>query len=307
MKIIVFGCQEIAGDFIKYIATLDDIEIPLIITYELPMDKTYGYKSVLEEAKKLNLNVRNPKRLTNRLIDEIKQISPDIIFSVYYRKIFPKEILSIPKLGCVNIHPSLLPKYRGPVPTAWAIVNGEKTSGVTVHLMDGSVDTGDILVQKEFEIYDSETGYELYTRAMKIGFELLKENFYKILRQEITPRKQVGVGSYYGRLRGRYMINWQQPCENIKNLVRVYSKPYNPSESLFFNKYILINKASIIKDPKYTLQGAGKIVDILEDERLVVSCADGFLVLEEYEIVPKLKESEKEVYFKTGNRLECLD
>lgn len=302
-RIVVFGCQQIAVDFIEYLLTLNDIEIPLVVTYELPLDKTYGYKSVLEEAMKMELKVKNPSKITESLIKEIKDINPNCIFSVYYRKIFPKELIEIPKSGCINIHPSLLPKYKGPVPTAWAIKNGEKEFGVTIHYMDCGIDTGNILVQNKYEIFDDETGFELYTRAMSLGAKMLKENFYKILNNELKPQKQSGIGSYYGKKQWRYTIDWQQKADDIRNTIRVHSKPYNPAETLLFNRYVLINKASIIRDAKYILNGPGKIVAILEDKKLVVSCADGFLKLDEYEIFPPLTKSEEDIYLKIGNKL----
>ncbi len=302
MKVLLFACQQIGVDFINYLTSLKDIEIPLVVSYELPIDKTYGYDSVLEKAHKKGLELRNPSRVNERLISEIRDINPDIIFSVYYRKIFPKSLLSIPRLGCVNVHPSLLPRYRGPTPTAWAILNNETKTGITIHYMDEDIDTGDILAQEEFAINSNETGYELYTKAMTIGFQLLKKSFYKIINRQLSPRKQSGIGSYYGKLSAKHKIDWRQKTENIKNLVRVHAKPYNPVEALLINRYLLVNKVSILKEGKYTLQGAGIITDILDNKRLVVSCADGYLILEDYEIVPKLTSIEKKIYLKVGNK-----
>ena len=302
MKVIVFGCQQIAVDFISYLTSLKNIELPLIVSSEFPIDKTYNYKSVLEQARALNIDVVNALKITDKLVETIRQINPEIIFSVYYRRIFPKQLLSIPKLGCVNVHPSLLPKYRGMVPTAWAIMNAEKETGVTIHLMDEGIDTGDILVQKEFEIHNDETGYQLNIRAMKIGFELLKENFFKIIEKKLTPKKQTGTGRLFGKLKAKYIIDWHQNAENIRNLIRVRANPYVPAETLLFNRYLLINKASKVKDKKYAIQHIGRIIDILNDDKLVVSCADGCLLLEEYKIVPALTDLEKASYINVGNR-----
>lgn len=302
IKVVVFGCQQIAVEFIKYLSKKEGVEVPLVVTYELPLDKTYGYKSVLEEASKCGFRVMMPKAISLDIVRYIEEIAPDIIFSVYYRKIFPEHLLKLPWLGCVNIHPGLLPFYRGPVPTAWAIMSGESRFGITVHYMDKQIDTGDILIQEEYEILDNETGYELYTRAMELGANLLKENFHKIINQELTPRKQVGTGSYFGKGKWRYIIDWQEKAENIKNMVRVHARPYNPAETILLNRYVLINKATVINTDKYILQGPGKIIDIVDDKKIVVSCSDGFLRLDEYEIFPLLTAQEEEVYLKAGNR-----
>ena len=304
MKVIIFGCQQIAVDFINYLVTLPEIELPLVVTYELPMDQTYGYESVIREAGILGLTVRHPKRVTEELVQEIESIAPDIIFSIYYRKIFPQTLLDIPPLGCINVHPSILPDYRGPVPTAWAIENGETRTGVTIHYMDKGIDTGDILVQQEFPIGKQETGYELYTKAMEIGADMLKEHFWDLILGKIKSVKQTGIGSYFGKKNSKYKIDWQQRAEKINNNIRVHAKPYNTAESPILNHYVFINKAEIIKDGKYPPQGAGKIVDILEGEKLIVSCADGCLLLQDYDIFPELSEKEKIIYLRIGNKLE---
>ena len=301
MKVVIFGCQQIAVDFISFLLN-NNIKISLIVTYELPLDKTYGYESVIDKFSDIDVEVLNPTSVNLNVINKVKSINPDIIFSIYYRKILPKSLLKIPRLGCINIHPSLLPKYRGPIPTAWAIENGESEFGITIHYMDEGIDTGDILVQKEYQILENETGYELYTRAMKLGSDLLKENFEKIIKNKIRSVPQKGISSYFGKKNGKYTIDWKNTANNINNKIRVHSKPFNSAETLLFNRYILIDKATIIQDEKYTSQGCGKIVDIV-NEKLIISCAQGCLQLDDFTIVPKLTKEEKKIYFKIGNKL----
>jgi len=303
-RVVLFGCQEIAVNVIQYLVNLDFIDLPLIVTYELPLDRTYGYKSVLGKANKMGLNVVMPKRITSESIQTIKDIQPDLILSVYYRNIFPKELIAIPKIGCVNIHPAKLPDYRGPVPTAWAIQNGENTFGITIHYIDEGIDTGDILVQNEYPIEDDDTGYSLYVKAMSLGTEMIKENLVDIIAQKLTPVPQKGIGSYYGKKNGKYTINWGEKTEDIRNRIRVHAKPYNPAETVLYNHYVLINKARVIRDERYPAQGVGKIVDILDNDKIVVSCADGCLLLEEYEIVPHLKDEHRPIYLKIGNKFD---
>lgn len=301
-NIIVFGCQQIAVDFIKYLKKQKDITMPCVATYELPLDKIYGYESVSSVAGKLKLPVKSPKYFDANFLDEIRSYNPDYIFSIYYRKIFPKELLNIPTKNCINIHPGLLPYYRGPVPTGWAIKNGENHFGITIHYMDEGIDTGDILIQKKHRIHNNETGNELYKRAMSLGAKLLIDNFRKIITNKVKARKQEGVGSYYGKFKDKPMIDWQQTADDIQRLVRAHAKPYDPVGAKLFNKYVLINKVSIIRSKKYIPQGIGRIVDILNNERLIVSCVDGCVVFEDYEIVPKLNKIEKSIYLKKGNR-----
>ncbi|MDB4490888.1 methionyl-tRNA formyltransferase [bacterium] len=302
-KIVVFGCQQIAVDFIRYVVTQSNIHIALIVTYELPLDKTYGYESVIERFSNSEIEVLSPSKITKSLIDKVRDISPDYIFSIYYRKILPKSLLSAARYSSINIHPSLLPQYRGPVPTAWTIENGEKDFGITIHLMDEGIDTGDILVQEKYPVIENETGFELYSRGMKLGFELLKNNLSEIINDKITPKPQIGIGSYYGKKSGKHTISWQDTAEKINNKIRIHSIPYNPAESSLFNRYIFINKATPTYDKKYIPQGCGKIVDIIDNDKLVISCADGCLILDDYKIMPELDENEKDIYFRIGNIL----
>jgi methionyl-tRNA formyltransferase len=303
-RIVLFGCQQIAVDFIELLQSREDVELIYVYTYELPLDKTYGYSSVYNKCAKLNIPCEKPKKISNRIINYIKKLKPDFIFSVYYRKIFPVTLLEIPECRAINIHPSKLPKYRGPVPTAWAIKNGEKEFGITIHYMDRGIDTGDILFQKTFKIFENETGFELYTRGMTLGAKILEENIEKILYNKLHPVKQNGIGSYYGKINGKHQINWQNNFETIRNMVRIHAYPYNSAETILFNRYFFIDKVSTIKDQNYELQGPGRIVDIKPGGKLVVSCADGFLLLEDFNIFPKLKNNEKSLYFKIGNKFD---
>lgn len=303
LKVVLFGCQQIAVDFIEYLVE-KEIDISLVITYELPLDKTYGYASVSETCTERGISFVKPARITESLIKKITEIEPDIIFSVYYRKILPFQLINLPKLGCVNIHPSILPFYRGPVPTAWAILNGEKEFGLTIHLMDKGIDTGAILVQEKYKILDDETGFELYNRGMQLGAKLLKKHFFNIINQEIQPEQQVGIGSYYGKRKGISRIDWQQNCDIIRNIIRVHARPYNPAETKLLNRYVIINKATHINLDTYTCQGPGVIVAITAEKKIIVSCADGLLRLDDYEIFPHLLDEEVDLYLKVGNKFE---
>ena len=302
-RIVLFGCQQIAVDFIESIINKSDINLLSVYTYELPLDKTYGYASVYDKCIELNIPCEKPQRITNKIIDDIAELQPDYILSVYYRKIFPKKLLSIPKDGCINIHPSMLPEYRGPVPTAWAIMNGETEFGITLHLMDEGIDTGDILVQEIFEIGEEETGYELYTRGMDLGAKMLDKHIEDVLYGRVIATPQKGIGSYYGKLKGKHTINWRDKAENIKNMIRIHAFPYNSAETILFNHYVFINKATVINSSEYILQGPGIIVDEINGNP-VVSCADGHLILEEYSVFPKIQGHERSVYFKVGNKFD---
>ena len=130
-----------------------------------------AFSPVKEFAISKNVNVYQPLKVrkNQEFIEEIKNLNPDLICVVAYGKILPKEILDIPKYGCINVHASILPKYRGAAPIQWAVINGDKTTGVTTMFMDEGMDTGDILLKEETAISDDETTGELWEKLSKIG------------------------------------------------------------------------------------------------------------------------------------------
>ena len=302
-RVIVFGCQQIAVEFLDHLGGLSDTTVPLVVTSESEHDELFGYPSLRAKAEELGVEAVNPGRVSE-IIERVADIQPDAIFSLYYRKILPLRLLEIAEFGCFNIHPGLLPRYRGPTPTAWAILKGEESFGITIHLMDENVDTGDILVQREYEIYQEETGYELHLRAMGLGAALLRENFAKIMNRELRPQEQIGPASYFGKLNPSFTIDWQEKAQRIKNSVRVYSKPYASAETRLGNQRLLIDKVRVLEEEsRYLLQGRGKIVDALADGTPVVAAADGFLVLEDFDFSPPLAEAERSDLLRVGAKL----
>jgi methionyl-tRNA formyltransferase len=300
MKIIIFGCQAISIEILRYLNFETDHEIAKVHTYEVLSDISRGQESIINVANDLGISISSPSRVSSEVLNEIKRINPDIIISAYYRKIFPKELFDLSKLGVINIHPSLLPYYRGPVPTAWAILKNETEFGITIHKVDSGIDTGDILVQEKYNIDDQETGHELYLRAMDLGAKLLIENFDDIVNQEIKPKKQPPGGSYFGKLKTRVLIDWKDEASFIKNQVRVRAMPYNPIETILENKYFFINKVSIVKNGIYPIQVPGKILKVYDDETFDVSCSNGALHIEEYTVFPPFTGVEKEIYLRSG-------
>tara|TARA_B110000003_G_C16632016_1_gene527033 strand:+ start:1235 stop:2176 length:942 start_codon:yes stop_codon:yes gene_type:complete len=303
-KVVIFGCQAIAIRILRHLYKLDNIDIVKVITYEVLSDISRGQESIINVANDLNISISSPSKITPDVISEISKLDPDLIISAYYRKIFPKELLTVSKLGIINIHPSLLPFYRGPVPTAWAILNGEKDFGISIHKVDEGIDTGDILVQEKYSIDDDETGHELYLRAMDLGADLFIDNFEDIISNNIKAKKQPVGGSYYGKLKTRVLINWKDSAKFIKNQVRIRSKPYNPIETILENKYFFINKVFINQDNSFPIQVPGKILKVYDDESLLVSCSDGTILIKDYSVYPPFSIIEKEIYLKEGRSFD---
>lgn len=186
--------------------------------------KAMSMSPVKEIALKHNIEVFQPKSLRKdkELIEKLKEMSLDFIVVVAYGQILSKEVLDIPKFGCINLHGSLLPKYRGAAPIHYAIMNGETESGNTTMLMDEGLDTGDMLLKNVVSIGENTTTAELYDELKETGAPLLIETLEKLFKGEITPEKQGESQTCYAGMLNKEMakINWKQPGRCIHNFVR---------------------------------------------------------------------------------------
>jgi len=167
--------------------------------------------------------VYQPKTLRDgEALALIQDLSPDLIVVVAYAKILPQEILDLPPYGCINVHPSLLPKYRGAAPIQCAVLNGEETTGVTIMQMDAGLDTGDIITQREADILPDETSGELFERLCVVGAELLVETIQMIASRTATYMPQDSNLSSYAKPITRDMspVNWTRTAFEITNQIR---------------------------------------------------------------------------------------
>lgn len=179
---------------------------------------------VKEYAIEKNLQVYQPIKVRNNpeFLEEVKKLNPDLICVVAYGKILPQELLDIPKYGCVNVHGSLLPEYRGAAPIQWAVLNGDKKTGVTTMFMNAGMDTGDMILKEEVEIGEDETTGELWDRLKTIGANLLIKTVKEIENGAAIRTKQPEEGTMAPMLsKEMAKIDWKNKTANdIKNLVR---------------------------------------------------------------------------------------
>ncbi len=179
---------------------------------------------VKEYAIEKNLKVFQPEKIVNNneFKDEIRELKPDLVCVVAYGVILPKSFLKIPELGCINLHPSMLPNYRGPAPIQWAILNGDKKTGVTIMYLNEKMDAGDIITQKEVEIDEDETTGDLWNRLSGLGAELLLQVVKNIEAGKIERTPQADEFTLAPMLNKEMAkIDWQnQDANKIKNLVR---------------------------------------------------------------------------------------
>ena len=210
---------------------------------------------VKEYAVSKNIPIYQPLKVKNNIefIDEIKALNPDIICVVAYGRILPKEILEIPKYGCINVHGSLLPKYRGAAPIQWSVINGEEKTGITTMYMDVGMDTGDMILKEEVEIGKDETTGELWNRLSKIGGELLVKTI-KLIEQGKAPREKQNEDFSMAPMLNKEIaiIDWEnKKAIEIKNLVRGLN-PIMGAYTFVNDKKIKLWKVNVIENKEFT-------------------------------------------------------
>ena len=224
LKVIFMGTPDFAVPSLA--ALIDKTEILCVVT-QPDRPKGRGHKlqppPVKIFAEENNLRVIQPVKVkAPEVVETLAEFKPDLIVVVAFGQILSQKILDIPKFGCINVHASLLPKYRGAAPIEWAIINGEKVTGITTMQMDAGLDTGDILLKSEVKIPDEMILPELRERLMTVGADLLLKTLYKLQRGELQPIKQDDSLSTYAPMLKKEtgLIDWKKSARGIHNLIR---------------------------------------------------------------------------------------
>jgi methionyl-tRNA formyltransferase len=243
---------------------------------------------VKSKALSWNVPIFQPQKIRQKdFHQKLRDLKPDFIIVAAYGKILPKTILEIPRHGCLNVHASLLPKYRGAAPINWAIICGEKETGVTIFKMDEKIDTGDILFMAKTQIGNEETAEELGKRLSILGAESLKKTLSFFRQGAIKPIPQEHQKATFApRLRREDgKVKWSEGAKKIHNHIRgVY--PWPGAFTTFKNKYLKIHRAKI-KDISSKTK-PGEIIDI-DQEGIIVGCKQGAIILQEIQLEGKRK------------------
>ena len=262
-----------------------------------------GYKITYPEVKQCaldyGLEVFQPSRLRDDGVEQkLKSFDADVIVVVAYGKILPKYILDMPKYGCINVHGSLLPKYRGAAPIQWSVINGESKTGVTTMYMDETMDTGDIILKSETEIGANETSGELYDRLSGMGANLIVETIKKLEKGNVERIKQQNEDATYAPMLEKSMgkIDWNKSSLKIHNLIRGVN-PWPIAHTKFKGKTLKIYNSEII------FGKGGKSGEIISVKPLQVACGDGNSIeLKEVQLEGKKRMMAED--FARGYRIE---
>lgn len=298
MKIIYMGTPDFAVPALKALANSEH-EVAAVFTQP---DKPKGRKMVLTPpdvkicATELNIPVYQPATFKDeKTLEIINNYNPDVIVVAAYGKILPKAVLDIPKYGCVNIHGSLLPKYRGAAPIQQSVLNGDKITGVTTMLMDVGLDTGDILMTAQTEIGENETSGELFDRLAVLGGDLILNTLSALENKTVTPKKQdESKTCHTSKIDKSYCpIDFTKSAAEVHNQIRGLN-PWPIAATKIGGKNIKIYTSRLCEK-------SGKPGTIISVKPLVIACGEGSVEL--LELQPEGKKRMASAAFIVGHKL----
>lgn len=302
MKVVFMGTPDFA---VPCLESLIEAKHDVVAVFTQP-DKPVGRKQILTPpevkvcAQKHNIPVYQPEKIKgSNAVEILTELAPDVIIVVAYGKILPKEILEIAPYGCINVHASILPLYRGAAPIQWAVLNGDKETGVSIMQMDEGLDTGDVFYVEKTEIGENETSAELFDRLSEIGANALVKTLDMIKDGTAVATKQADIECQYASMINKSMCNidWNNSADKIHNQVRGL-QTWPVATTKVNSKGLKIHK-TIHTD--IIANKAGQIVD--NKNKLIVCCGDGHcLEIIELQLDGKKRMDAKS--FLQGNNIE---
>ncbi len=313
MRIIFMGTPDFA---VATLEALYDAGFEVIAAVSQP-DKPKGRHGVLsptpvkEKALELGIPVLQPEKARDEsFINKIRELAPDLIVVTAYGQILKKELLEIPEYGCINVHASLLPRWRGAAPIQWAIIDGDSLTGVTTMYMDEGLDTGDMLLKKEVPIDEKETGGSLFEKLAKAGGELIVETVRKLESGELTRQKQDESLMTYASMLDKHMgrINWKRGADEIERLIRGLD-PWPGAYSFWDKKMLKLWDADVLYENDEAFSSISVESESAEPGTVVIADQKGFVIktgrgfLKINELQPEGKKRMKAEDFLRGNRI----
>ena len=289
MKVVFMGTPDFAAETLKAIL-LAGHEVAAVVTQpDKPKGrgKELAMSPVKEFAVTKGLRVLQPaKARDEEFVEQIKEIAPQVIVVVAFGQILPEVILDLPKYGCINVHASLLPKYRGASPIQWAVIDGEKESGVTTMLMDKGVDTGDMLLQKKMTLAPKETGGSLFDRLSILGAELLVETLKGLEEGTIerTPQNHDEATHTKKIEKSLGKLDFSRPAKELECLIRGLN-PWPSAYTQFHGKILKIWDADVVCGD-FEEYEPGQVVSV-EKNCFIVKCGEDALAIKELQLEGK--------------------
>ena len=288
MRVIFMGTPEFAVGTLEHLVEAKH-EVIAVVTQPDKLKgrgKTMQFTPVKEKALEYNIPVYQPVKVRDEeFLEVVRELNPDVIVVVAFGQILPKALLDIPKYGCVNVHGSLLPKYRGAAPIEWAIIDGENETGITTMLMDVGLDTGDMLLKATTEITSEDTGGSLRERMAEIGANLLIETLAGLENGTIIPEKQDDSKSNYAKMLTKTLGNMdftKSACE-LERLIRGLN-PWPSAYTKLDGKTLKVWVADVYNENKDVAPGT---ITGITKNTIEVQTGDGILALKEIQLEGK--------------------
>lgn len=301
MRVIFMGTPDFAVPTLEKIIEEGHNVVAVVTQPDKPKNRGMQMQEspVKEVAKKHNILVLQPEKVRKdkEFLEKIKALNADVSVVVAFGQILPKEVLETPKYGSINVHGSILPKYRGAAPIQWSVINGDEIAGVTTMYMDEGLDSGDMIFKEETKIGEEETSGELYERLKVMGADLLVKTLSAIEKGEAPREKQTGESSYAPMLtKETGVIDWQKSSKEIDALVRGVN-PWPVASTEISGKKFKVHKVRVSNEKGKP----GEILFADAKNGLVIGTKDGAIELVEIQPENKKKMSAKD--YLRGNSL----
>jgi methionyl-tRNA formyltransferase len=291
MKIVFMGTPDFAAvslcRLLSEAGKKAGFEVAAVIT-QADKPRGRGHRLAPTPVKKVALEYGIPVyqpdtlRKNDEFYEMLSALNPDVMVVVAYGKILPERFLKLPRFGAVNIHASLLPKYRGAGPIQWAVIEGESVTGVTSMQMKKGIDTGDMLVKKELSIGQEETAGELWDRLAELGAEVLEETLLKLEDGTLVPQPQEEAAATYAPMLTKETgkIDWSKSAQEIHNLVRG-TNPWPCAWTLYQGETVKIRRTALCPDKQPSKAAPGEILCLVKGKGMLVQTGDGYLYVTE--------------------------
>jgi len=308
VRVVVMAYQDIGWVCLDELLALD-ADVATVVTHrDDPTRENIWFRSVAERARQAGVPVMAPPSVNEpAVVRELAALAPDMIFSFYFRDVLKPGVLALAARGAFNLHGSLLPRYRGRCPVNWVLINGERETGVTLHYMERTPDTGDIVAQRAVPIAEDDTALTLNRKLGDVARVLLRETYPRLLAGTAARRPQdhSQATSFGGRRPEDGRLTWDRPARALYNLVRAVTHPYPGAFTTWRGRRLFVWDARPIDRPSRA--APGEVVGSGSDDGLVVGTADGTLRLEEVQLAGEAPERGNEFARRTGLVAgECL-
>jgi len=299
VRLVVMAYQDIGYACLDELFSLG-ANVTAVVTHRDDPREAIWFRSVAERARSAGVPVLEPASVNSpEVVDEIARLAPDMILSFYFREILSRDILALPSQGALNLHGSLLPRYRGRCPVNWVLVHGETETGVTLHHMELRPDTGDIVAQRAVPIADEDTALTLNRKLGAAAHALLRETFPRLVAGTAPriPQDHTRASYFGGRRPEDGRMVWSQTARQLYNLVRAVTHPYPGAFTWWREQQLFVWRAQALDEAP--VAAPGEVVAI-SSQGILVTAGTGTLLLDQVQLAGADEESAREFAARIG-------